>query len=698
MADDAPLPDAHAATTVTDGDVRVGLDTPGEPRRKSPWRWVPSLYFAEALPYMAVMSLAVILYKRLGMSNTDIALYTSWLYLPWVIKPFWSPLVDVLKTKRWWTLVTQALIGGGLAGVALTIPADAWVQATLVFFWLMAFSSATHDIAADGFYMLALDEHDQAWYVGIRSTFYRIAIIAVSGAVPFLAGVLESSTGLDTASVEVQAVPASADDALATPADLSTAATARASASGAEREDLSLTASAADLSIPLVDRAPDEVAALLDSARALNRAAGFYPDEGEAEAEEPGWWTRTISAPLGDALQALFGEEREVSATAGNVAVVAFRLSGPPPPGEEVAVNLELDEGDESVRLAEGGDRFTFTDANWDRPFMAVVQLDPNLDQPTAATFEATSGNIPLAWSISFFVLAGVFFALLAWHFFALPRPASDVPVATDAGGAGIVQYLGFLAFFIPTLAVLLLPMALAGIVAPRTTGPWGRIFRALPFSGTPFARTIVTFFDKPEIGIAVAFVLFYRFAEGQVVKLVAPFLVDAPGAGGLALTTSEYGLVYGTVGALALTVGGILGGIVAARDGLGKWLWPMVIAINVPNAMYLLLAIFRPESLWLVSGAVAIEQFGYGFGFAAFLLVLIYIAEGESKTAHYAIGTGLMALGMMIPGMFSGWLEDILGYQTFFVWVLIATIPSFLVVARIRIDPEFGKKKDEAG
>jgi PAT family beta-lactamase induction signal transducer AmpG len=360
-----------------------------------------------------------------------------------------------------------------------------------------------------------------------------------------------------------------------------------------------------------------------------------------------------------------------------------------------VAVNLGLQDGDESLRLVEGTQRFTFTEANWDRPFAAVVQLDRNLDGPTAATFRATSGNIPLAWSISFFVLSGVFLALMAWHAFALPRPASDRPTEGAAGG-DLLQYLAFLALFIPLLVVLLVPMSIAGVVAPRTTGPWGRMFRALPFSGTPFAETITSFFEKPEIGIAIAFVLFYRFAEGQVVKLVTPFLLDSVEAGGLALTTGEVGLVYGTIGVAALTVGGILGGIVAARDGLGRWLWPMVIAINLPNAMYLLLAVIRPEGLWLVSGAVAVEQFGYGFGFAAFLLVLIYIAEGEHKTAHYAIGTGLMALGMMIPGMFSGWLEDILGYETFFWWVLIATIPSFLVTARIRIDPEFGKKKDE--
>ncbi|WP_420456917.1 MFS transporter [Rubrivirga sp.] len=695
--DSAPPPDSEVATTITDGDVRVG-ETPGEPDRRSPWAWVPTLYFAEALPYMAVMALAVILYKRMGLSNTDIALYTSWLYLPWVIKPFWSPLVDVLKTKRWWILATQILIGGGLAGVALTLPTPGWVQGSLAFFWLLAFASATHDIAADGFYMLALDEHDQAWYVGIRSTFYRAAIFAVSGAVPFLAGSLESSTGLGAVDVEVRAVPAEAGAPLLTPEALPLGATDRTAAAGAERGDLELSASTDALDVPLALRPTADVDSLIATARASNRAAGFYPVEEATAGDDdgPSWFGRTVSGPLGRAIAELFGEQEAApSAVAGNVGVVAFRLSGPPPPGEEVAVNLGLEDGDPSLHLVEGGQRFTFTEANWDRPFAAVVQADAKLDGPTAATFRATSGNIPLAWSISFFVLAGVFLGLMAWHAFVLPRPAVDVG-AEGAGAGGIVQYLGFLAAFIPTLAVLLLPMMIAGLVAPRTTGPWGRMFRALPFSGTPFAETIVSFFEKPEIGIAVAFVLFYRFAEGQVVKLVTPFLLDSVEAGGLALTTGEVGLVYGTVGVACLTVGGILGGIVAARDGLGRWLWPMVLAINLPNAVYLVLAIVRPESLWAISAAVGVEQFGYGFGFAAFLLVLIWIAEGEHKTAHYAIGTGLMALGMMIPGMFSGWLEDIVGYQSFFVWVLIATIPSFLVVARIRIDPSFGKKKDD--
>ena len=120
----------------------------------NPWFWVPTLYYAQGIPYVIVMTVSVFMYKRFGMSNADIALYTSWLYLPWVIKPFWSPFVDLFKTKRWWIVSMQLLLGGGFAAVALLIPVPFYLKATLAIFWLMAFSSATHDVAADGFYML----------------------------------------------------------------------------------------------------------------------------------------------------------------------------------------------------------------------------------------------------------------------------------------------------------------------------------------------------------------------------------------------------------------------------------------------------------------------------------------------------------------------------------------------------------------
>ncbi len=424
-------------------------------RNASPWTWIPTLYFAEGIPYVMVMSVSVIMYKRLGISNTDIALYTSWLYLPWVIKPLWSPVVDLLGTKRLWTVLMQAVIGVVLALVALSIPAPRFFQYTIAFLWLMAFSSATHDIAADGFYMLGLRQHQQAAFVGIRSTFYRIAMVAGEGALVVLAGTLET-------------------------------------------------------------------------------------------------------------------------------------------------------------RL----------------------------------------GQIRTAWQITMFAVAGVFLAAFIYHFFVLPRPAEDV-------GRGREKR-----------------RSLAG----------------------EFFMVFAEFFKKDGIVIILAFLLLYRFAEAQLVKLAYPFLLDEPTAGGLGLDTSQVGVIKGTLGVIALLAGGILGGLLISRHGLRRWLWPMVVMMNLPNLVYVYLAYAQPSSQVLIGVAVSAEQFGYGFGFTAYMLYMIMVAEGPRKTAHFAICTGFMALSMMLPGMFSGWLQECLGYQHFFVWVMIATIPGFIVAALVKIDPEFGRKKTANG
>ena len=416
----------------------------------SPWSWIPTLYFAEALPYVAVMTISVIMYKRLGISNTDIALYTSWLYLPWVIKPFWSPFVDLLKTKRWWVVTMQFLIGAGLAGIAFTITMDYSFQLTLAIFWLVAFSSATHDIAADGFYMLALDSHDQAFYVGIRSTFYRIATIAGQGLLVMLAGALEESTG-----------------------------------------------------------------------------------------------------------------------------------------------------------------------------------------------------KIPLAWSVTFLILAGLFIGLCLYHKYILPTPESDGPAVAVTAST---------------------------------------LFKE-------FFATFVSFFKKKQALIAILFMLLYRFPEAQLVKLVTPFLIDPRDVGGLGLSTAEIGFVYGTIGIIGLTLGGIIGGIVAAQGGLKKWLWPMALAITLPDLVFIYLSSALPENLLIINVCVFIEQFEYGFGFTAYMLFLIYFSEGEHKTAHYAICTAFMALGMMLPGMIAGWLQEQLGYEHFFWWVMGCCLITLAVTAFLKIDPAFGKK-----
>lgn len=417
---------------------------------RNAWAWIPSLYFAEGLPYVIVMTVSVIMYKRLNISNTDIALYTSWLYLPWVIKPIWSPIVDNLQTKRFWIITMQLIIGIALACVAFTLPMSKFFQYSLAFLWLMAFSSATHDIAADGFYMLGLPKHDQAFFVGIRNTFYRFAMLAGQGPLIILAGQLENI------------------------------------------------------------------------------------------ADKTSW-----------------------------------------------------------------------------------------------------------AWSITFFILAIFFIIVFIWHLIILPHPTTDVR---------------------------------------KERKTWKELL-------TDFGETFKSFFNKEGVGIILLFLLVYRLGESQLSKMATPFMLDDHSVGGLGLTTSNIGFVYGTAGIIALTLGGIVGGILVSRHGIKKWLWPMTVAMNIPNIVYIILSYTQSQSLTFITLCVICEQFGYGFGFTAYVIYLIYISEGAHKTAHYAIGTGFMALGMMLPGMISGWIQEKIGYEYFFIWVMLCTIPAFIAIRYLKIDPKFGAK-----
>jgi PAT family beta-lactamase induction signal transducer AmpG len=361
-------------------------------------------------------------------------------------------LVDLLGTRRGWVVGLQFLVGAALAGVALTLPLQGFFQMSLAVFWLMAFASATHDIAADGFYMMALKQHQQAAFVGVRSLFYRVSMIAGQGGLVYLAG-----------------------------------------------------------------------------------------------------------------------------------------------------------------HLAE------------------------------------TTGQVVLAWQVVLGLLGLTFLLLFAWHRAVLPRPAEDRPAA-----------------------------------------PGAALWPA-------FVETFTSFFRRRDIALVLAFLLLFRLGEAQLVKLLAPFLLDARAQGGLGISTAQLGIAYGTFGVAALTLGGLLGGLTISRFGLKRCLWPMVAAIHTPNLLYVALALWQPDSLALVTAAVAAEQLGYGFGFAAYLMFMIHVADGEHKTAHYALCTGFMALGMMLPGMASGWLQQQMGYTTFFVWVCVATLPSVAVAAMLKIPSEFGRKQEEA-
>ena len=606
-------------------------------KARSPWAWIPSLYLAEGLPYVAVNIISVIMYKRMGISNADIALYTSLLYLPWVIKPIWSPLVDLLKTKRWWIVITQLVLALGFASIALTIPASLFFKITLAFFWLLAFGSATHDIAADGFYMLGLSTNQQAKYVGIRSTFYRIATITGQGLLVILAGFLESSSGREPVTLNIEASPGYSKTVLEVP---------HVAAAPESRDDLYffLEHDSLKISTQTVDK--DSLHILLDSVRASNLSNGFVQPE-EQKVEKKGWWATKVSEPLGSWIRDNFGEERgSVAAVTGSVAVVPVRISGSPEPGEKVVLNTVLKKGDKSIALIQGG-HLVFNESNWDRPAYMVFQADAKLTTYTSVSYEGLSGNIPMSWAVTFFVLAGLFFVFSFWHRFILPRPESDAP-REDLKPIDVLR---------------------------------------------EFGQTFATFFRKPQVGVALFFMLTFRFAEAQLLKLINPFLLDPIDKGGLGLTTGEVGLVYGTIGIIGLTLGGIIGGVVAAAGGLKKWLWPMTLSMLLTAATFLYLSFTQTDNLLIINICVFAEQFGYGFGFTAYMLYMIYFAEGKYKTAHYAICTGFMALGMMLPGLFAGWLQEQLGYNHFFLWVMICSIVPLIAVSLLKIDPTFGKK-----
>jgi PAT family beta-lactamase induction signal transducer AmpG len=414
-----------------------------------PWYWIPVLNFASGLPYAIVISVSVIMYKNLGINNEDIGIYTSLLYLPWVIKPLWSPFIDLYSTKRKWFLSMQLLISVAFLIVGLTIPLSNFFVISLAVFWVAAFASASNDVASDGFYLLALEKDQQSFFLGIRSTFYRLSMLTGNGLIVVIAGYLEQE----------------------------------------------------------------------------------------------------------------YGDKQK-------------------------------------------------------------------------------------AWSYTMVVVGLIMIIITVYNYFSTPK----IEVNT---------------------------------AATKTESTSNKSF------GVVFA----TFFQKKQIGLVLAFILLFRLGESQLLKMLTPFLIDPITAGGMGLTTQDVGVIYGTFGVLSLTIGGILGGIVISRDGLGKWMLPMILAMHVPIIGFILLSHFHPSSVFYIYATVIAEQFGYGFGFAAFMMYLIYVADGESKTSHYSIATGFMALGMMLPGMLSGYIQEYLGYGNFFIWVFLATIPGLILSRFLLFPKDFGKK-----
>lgn len=616
-------------------------------QKRSPWTWIPTLYFAEGIPYVIAMTISVIMYKRLGVSNTDIALYTSLLYLPWLLKPLWSPFVDILKTRRWWILLMQLMIGLGLLCVGFFIPGLLFFKATLFVFWIIGFSSATHDIAADGFYMLALDSNQQSFFVGIRSTFYRLAMLTGQGLLVILAGYFEVTTGLNTLTTQVNATNLPTKNEITLTDNLSVA----------KSNELSFQAFPSLLTINTNKISNDSLEKIKKIASQENLKNGFTISEKVTEKRD-GWWKRNIGKrwdnrvadPLGAFIKNHFSEKREMRSKdglVGNVGLIKVRLNKIPASGKKYVLLTSMSDGDKNIHLI-GGERLVFDEKNWNKPAYLVVQLDGKLNSPTTTTFKSTSGNIPYSWSIVFYALSAFFLLAFMYHRMILPKPIVDVPKNNKSAKEIMKE----------------------------------------------FGETFSSFFKKPGIVIAITFMLLYRLGEAMLVKMANPFLLDSKDIGGLGLTTSQVGLVYGSIGVISLTLGGIIGGIVASRKGLKFWIWFMALTITLPHLAYLYLSWYQPTNMILISIAVGLEQFGYGFGFTAYMLYMIYFSDGEHKTAHYAICTGFMAASMMIPGMIAGWLQELIGYNHFFIFVMLCSIPTLLIVPFLKIDKDFGRKK----
>lgn len=505
-----------------------------------PWFWIPLLNFASGLPYAVIISVSVLMYKNLGISNEDIGLYTSLLYLPWVIKPLWSPFIDLYGTKRKWFLSMQLLISIAFLLVGFVIPANGFFIMTLAIFWVAAFASASNDIASDGFYLLVLPKEQQSFFLGIRSTFYRLSLLAGNGLIVLFAGYLEHKYGDNT-------------------------------------KAWSYTMIAVGLLMTFIT------------------VYNFF------------------STPKNEIISAEANKDQHQSFA--SVFISFFKK-------KQIAIVLL---------------------------FILVFRL----------------GESQLLKMLTPFLVDPIKYEL--------------VDSGSDAD---------------ENKALELYNQKIKTGVALESSE------LQLLYSKLPI--TVETRKEKkPLAEVSAKNEAEYNKANEVRIKLINE-LIAAKGdqatfqKGGMGLDTEDVGLIYGTFGLIALTIGGILGGIAISKQGLTKWMLPMFLAMHLPIIGFILLAFFHPTSIYYIYVVVILEQFGYGFGFTGFMMYLIHVAEGESKTAHYALATGFMALGMMLPGMMSGYIQNYLGYQNFFIWVFIATIPG-LILSRFLIFPkDFGKKQEE--
>ena len=507
-----------------------------------PWYWIPFLNFASGFPYAIIISVSVIMYKNLGIANEDIGVYTSLLYLPWVIKPLWSPFIDLYATKRKWFLAMQLVIAIAFLIVGLTIPMNHFFMLSLALFWVAAFASASNDVASDGFYMLALEKEQQSFFLGIRSTFYRLSMLTANGLIVILGGFLEHKFG-----------------------------------------DKSKAWSYTMIVVALI--------------MAVLTIYNFFITPKVEEITET---ETTHKASFGEVF-ATFFQKKQIGL------ILAFILL---------------------FRLGES---------------QLLKMLTPFLIDPKGYELVENQAEKLQTSALEIFNL----------------KVEKGINLK-DSEKELLYSYL-------PITAVM------ENKKVPLDTKPTNTI--DIDKFNSDIKPNRISLIDK----------LLKSNGDFKIIK-----------KNGMGLTTEDVGIIYGTFGVFALVIGGILGGIAISKGGLRKWMLPMFLAMHLPIIGFILLAHFHPTSIYFIYAAVIAEQFGYGFGFAAFMMYLIYVADGESKTAHYSIATGFMALGMMLPGMASGFIQEYLGYGNFFIWVFCATIPGLILSQFLKYPAEFGKKAEE--
>ncbi|MEA4863621.1 MAG: hypothetical protein AB7F40_06835 [Victivallaceae bacterium] len=568
-------------------------------KRRSPWCWVPSLYFAEGVAYMIVNTVSILIFKQMGMSNTWVAVYSSFLNFPWIVKPLWTPLLDIYGTKRRWVLATQFAMSAAFVLAAFAMPLPFAVSCILGLFMITAFCSATHDAAADGIYIVELEPHRQAFFTGVRSTAYRVAMITAQGGVVMLAGIIQQATSLQPLSFSI-----GVKDSIVQPFT-----------AGNDYFSVSIGAFKPDLEVKA-----DELKAF------AGRLAAYDADRTAEKRAD-------LNPPPG-------------------VGLAEIRFDKPLAEGETGQLSV-VRTGRESDFSFENAESLIFTRENSGMPKIVRVIPGKNISDGSFSEFRVDSGNFVLAWMVALGAVGALYFALAAWHLFALPAEAAK------RGG-----HL-----------------------------PFKEVYRE-------FGMAFGTFFIKKGIVPALVFILLYRFAESQLMKIGNAFIIDPLSKGGLGLTNTEYGMVYGMVGILSLVIGGLLGGWALSRQGLRFWMLPMALALNIPDVVYVLMSYFQPVTLWPVYLSVIVEQFGYGFGFASFMLFMVWFADDSGKyaTSHFAIMTGLTALGTALPGAASGWIQEKVldkNYFHFFLWVMLATLISFAAtwVARREVPAGYGRK-----